>query len=398
VAVWVTLQHKFEALFSLEKREGVRTISYRYRYRRDGIEIEGVLSGRDAKTGTDIQLKDIVSQAEKIIARRRNAVAPKPKSLIRTEDICDEIVALRKSKADATFEQIEIFFRKHIRPYLNEHCPYADNLNPTVWLSYKNFKRIESPDVSLFNHWKFFGMLFRHCYEKGILKQKFKLDFDEKKEDFRAPGKIIEDDLLRIFFIVADRTWHDRSLCQRLTGQRPGLIRRLGKDRVNLDSGVISVKKEESKNRREYSFIAPFAVLGILHARKDNDSPYFFPNRRNPALPMDKSLNGWHSDWKKAKEALLSESEMFAEMGVIRSAAYLVRLANSIQFGDDPFTPHDLRHTYLTHKFKNSKNPALVCYQCDLSLEEAMKTYIHFRAEDTKTLADEADLDAKSFK
>jgi integrase len=355
---------KKRAPYYLEVREGKYRTSYRVFYRGDGLDLRDVLKG-EFKTWTDA-----LKEADRVIAKAKYGEKPKPVALVRCETLCDEIVRLKESKAAGTYQQTEIFFRVHIKPYLNVHCPYASELNHAVWLDYKNRLRLKNPNVTLFNHWKFFTMLFRYAFQKGILKHPVKLEYDEQKEDFREKGMIIPDDAIRKMIAAGNRNWRDRVIIGRLTGQRPGLIRTLKKDRVNFKTGVLSVRKEDSKNRRAYEVTLPAPVLSILAERFTGklgrpDSPYFFPSETDPSRPMDKCLNGWRSMLKRAGVSL-------------------------------DYTPHDLRHTYLTEKFKAAINPALICYQCDLSLEEARRTYLHFVAEDTLALTQESEEKAKA--
>lgn len=384
---WTPVSHKYEQLFALHKREGVRSITYRYRYRRDGVEIEGTLPGLDEKTLEPRDVKDVAAQAEKIISNKRAGEKVATKALVTSESLLDEIVKLKESKSDATREQTDIFSRVHMKPFLRGECAYLDesggvckyrhyldegsctyaaDLDATKWLNYKTHLRLHRPKAALFNHWKFWVMLFKHAQQKGLLKQKIKLDYDEEKEDFRAEGLIIPDaDMFKILDAAAYRpVWHDRILFQRGTGARPGETRDLQKDRYNRETHIISLKKEDTKIRRARAFlIEDEAIIAMLERRLDdpsNPGPYFFPAEgKDRSKPMGKGLKGWRAILTKA--------------------------------GVSPdYTPHDLRHTYLTEMFKTSENPALICFQAGLSLEEATETYLHFKAEDTASIAKQA--------
>lgn len=364
----------------LEVRRGKFVTSYRVRYRARGVVIEKVLDG---DFGDD--WKQAEAAGEKLISERRFGAKPKPKSQIMSETLCDEIVALKVSLDGDTHQQTESMMRVHLKPFLRGECAYQDDsgtripcphqtylesgsciyasdLNPTSYLAYKTHYRLHRPKGSLFNHWKFWSMLLKYAFDKQILAQRFKLEYDEEREDFRKRGQIIPDDHMKAFVGAANSNWRDRARLGRLTGQRPGLIRDLRKSQVNLETGICKVDKSDSKNRRGYSFIMPRQAIEILKSRLEidrvKDSPYFFPMETDHSRPMDKHLNGWHEAWARAGH-------------------------------DHGYTPHDLRHTYLTHKFKVSKNHALVCYSCDLSLDEAMATYIHFEADDTRELAEQ---------
>lgn len=337
----------------LEIRPGKFRTSYRVRSSKDGIE--RVLKGEFQKW------QDAEKAGEELIYKKRFGERPKPKSLVTCESLCDEIVELKKTKSKGTYEQAEVFFRVHIKPFLEVTCPYVADLNATVWQKYRNEFRLKHPGRPLFNHWKFFSQLFKVANDKGFI-PKTKLDYSQTKDDSRASGQVIPDSHLRAFLEHANRNWRDRVMLQVLTGQRPGVIRRLQKSFVDFKRAVVSIPKAESKNRRTYQFVIPTAALEILNSRLENDSPYFFPSELDKKQPMDKHLTGWHNAWKRA----------------------------GIKKG---YTPHDVRHTFLTDKVNASgTNLAVLCYSCDLSLDELMRTYVHFKVEDTKALADASEL------
>lgn len=336
----------------VDVREGARKTSFRVNFRQDGHDLRDTLKG-DFKSWKDAQ-----ALAEKLIFNAKAAGQPKAVSLVRCETLCDEIVTLKQSKSAATHQQAEIFFRLHIKPFLNDHCPYASELNATVWLKYKNWLRLKDPTVALFNHWKFFVQLARYAYDRGLIPQRLKLEFSEDREDNRARGMVMPDSDFWKLAGVASRVWRDRITIQWFTGMRPGEVRWLRKDRWDQASRTVSLKKEDTKTRQARQFRVTPQVATVLAARMPSDSPYFFPNERDHSKPMDKHLGGWKSALTKAGMA---------------GAGY---------------TPHDLRHSYLTRMFKSAGNPALICYQAGLSLEEAQKTYLHFTAADTQTIAD----------
>lgn len=136
--------------------------------------------------------------------------------------------------------------------------------------------------------------------------------------------------------------WRDRIILDRMTGMRPWEIRNLQKDRVDFKRWIINLRAEDTKTRAARSFSVQSDLLReILTRRRDEfpGSPFFFCNERDHSKPMDKHLNGWNST--------LSRAGLIAE-----------------------YTPHDLRHTYLTEAFRRSKDWAAICYQAGLTLEE----------------------------
>ncbi len=415
MAEWRKIADK-KAPHYLQIRDGKLRSSYRVRYRANGVALEKKLDG-DFKTWRDAQ-----TVADQLISNARFGEKKKPTSMVKSETLCDEIVKLKEPLDEDTYEQTEIFMRCHLKPFLAGECAYekddgghpcqyrsylddgscefAANLNPTRWLAYKTHLRLHRPTASLFAHWKFWSMLCKYAFEKRILAEKFKLKYNKDKEDSRKLGKLLPPELVQAFIPNAVRVWKDRTRLGWMTGQRPGVIRKLRKDQVNMETGVCVVEKQDSKTRTLYDFVMPAPAMVILMARLEipavKDSPYFFPMETDHSRHMDKSLKGWHSAMRNTKASLLEAANQLASVGDHEGAGRRRQIAAGIDLGQDPYTPHDLRHTYLTHKFKKSSNPALVCYSCDISLEEAMETYVKFGAEDTRGIAEETAADIKA--
>lgn len=345
-----------KAPYYLEIREGRYKTSYRVAYRGEGHDLRQNLKGEFKNW------KDALKVADKLISEARFGKKAPPKSAVRTEKLCDEIVKLKESKAPATYQQAEIFFRVHIKPYLNEHCPYAADLNATVWLNYKNALRLKNPTVRLFNHWKFFTMLFKYAHQKGLIPAPVKLEYSEEREDFREKGYLIpEAEIDRLIESTSSKAWKDRITLQRRTGMRPGEVRNLRKDRVRFtDKGtIISLRKEDTKTRQARAFLvtATDAVSMLKRRVVKVESPYFFPMETDKSRPMDKHLAGWKAGIKKA--------------------------------GLNPkYTPHDLRHSYASVMFQRTKNHAALCYQLGMSLDEAQETYLHLDETHTEEIAE----------
>lgn len=426
-AVWkkITKRVKGEDVLEaepyLEIREGKYKTAFRVRYRQGGIMLEERLDGfthRDQWKEAEKAAKIKVLEAETGAGKQ-----PKPEpAVVRTETVLDEIVKLKRSEAAATYEQIETIVRLHVKPFLNGLCAYEEEekkpcsfreyidsgacplisgLNATHFLNYKTHFRMHRPQGRLFNHWKVWVQLAGTAHDrsllvddKGQLRPKPRFAFNEKKEDPKEPGKVIPDVHLTAFLACANQTWKDRSLLQKLTIQRPGVIRKLRKDQYDPLTRFLKVKRLDSKNRTvDYGFLLPRAACEILDRRLLTvEGPYFFPNERNSAWHMGKTLTGWHSAWDQARDFLLEQAKDATRDGNKELAIQRHQAAASIPAMDSPYTPHDLRHTELTRRFKiKGADYALICYQADLSLEMAMETYIHFTPEDTRPVAEESD-------
>lgn len=349
-----------KAPYYLEVWQGPYRTTYRVNWRSEGHDLRRRLKG-DFKTW-----KDALKEADRLISEARFGKKKPPKAFIRCEELCDEIVKLKESKAPATYQQAEIFFRVHIKPFLNEYCAYAADLNPTVWENYKNALRLKNPTVRLFNHWKYMVMLFKYAFQKGLLDAPVKLAFSEEREDFRERGHVIPLAEIQAILKAANRTWRDRITLQWRTGMRPGEVRNLSKDRVRLteQGAVISLRREDTKTRlaREFLVTAPDAVA-VLRERMEGDSPYFFPMETDHTRPMDKHMTGWNTALKKVFDP------------------------DEKRLPVPAYTPHDIRHTYATAMFQQTKNHIALCYQLGMSLEEAQKTYLHIGLKDTADLA-----------
>lgn len=359
----------------LEFRIGKRKRSYRVNYRAEGIYLVDTLKGDYGD-----QWRKAKKDAEDMIARARTSGVAEDPEMVRCEDLLDEMVAIVESKADATYKQKEIMSRVHFKPWLNANCAYAKDLNPTVWDLYRAFKRRQNPTVTLKAHAEVFGGLVAYASRKGVLKRGFAIDYDRERDDFKEDGMVIpKADLVAMLkakprppepgkpypyakAVYYFEAWRDRIILQRSTGMRPGEVRLLKKDRVVIvnDRAVIRLRKEDTKTRQARSVpVAHPLAVEVLKRRMEGISSFLFPQREDQTQPMAANLKGWYLILERAQ----------------------VNMA---------YTPHDLRHTYLSDMFRNSNNPALICHTCGLSLEEAQKTYLHFSEEDGFLVGTEA--------
>lgn len=372
------------APYYLEIRDGKRKTSYRVNYRGEGLDLRQVLRGEFKSW------KGALAEADRLIGVAKYGPAAQaganPLELVRCEEIGAQLIAESAGQDESTIDGKTRIIEKHLLPWLNEHYPYASSLTVDTWPQYKLFKRGIDPTVALENHVKYFRMIARRVFERGILKQKIRVTFNVKKEEFREKGHVIPaehlDAMLKACEKVIDdagkctfagnAVWRDRVILQRDTGMRPGEVRRLAKSRVRFAErdgrryAVIHLLEEDTKTHREREFEVHSARAVAVLWRRCGSSPFLFPMSTDPMRPMDKHLKGWHAMLKRAGVILGSEE-------------HPVILPH--------YTPHDLRHTYATEMFKLCKEPAVLCYQMDLSLEVAQDVYLHFNAADTAKVA-----------
>lgn len=342
------------------------SVQFWIRYRKTGIQI---LENLSKLPGVDGQ-KKAVDAGTQILAQALSAGKNQDKeSVLRCETIVDEVVHLKRGKAKRTYLRNESIARVHIKPYLNAFCPYVKDFNAATWEHYKVYKRAENPNVTLFGHWKFFVSMGSLLFQKGIKRERIKFAFNELKEDFRKAGQVIPDEYLRLMLKHSTDVWRDRIWLQRLTGMRPGEVSGLRKDRVDFDALKIVLRKEDTKTRKARTFaIAPQAAAILRRRAESAQGEFFFPGRDDASKPIDASLKYWKRAIARANKEL--------------------REAGKKPMPSD-YTPHDLRHTYLTHEFRRPNAQAsVICWMCGLTLEEAQKTYLHFTVEDTREIAE----------
>lgn len=365
----------------LEIREGKYRTRYRVRFRQHGLNLEQNLEGEFSSW------REAEKVGERLIYQRRFGDQPKDPKAERTETTCDRVTALKKppAESEATYQQTEIFMRCHLKPFMRGECAYEEpgkpcgrkdlltdppiyvsSLNSTHWLSYRAHFRHHNAGSPLFNHAKFWRMLSKFAFDAELLRKPIKLDYNQKRDDARKKGKIIHNVVFQAFLRHANTNWRRRSIVQRFSGQRPGLIRKLRKNQVDLETGRCQVQKGDDKNRRPYEFYFDAVALEQLRqqALRHPNSPYFFPSETDPSQPMATHLNGWHGAWERARDWLLTEG--------------LTKEAQAIDLGDDPFTPHDLRHTHMSElTMKPGVNHMAECRRRDLSLEMWNDVYAH---------------------
>lgn len=140
-------------------------------------------------------------------------------------------------------------------------------------------------------------------------------------------------------------------------GMRRGEIFGLTTDRVDLAEGYIHLKEEDTKTRKARSFTISPACLPEITKRVQSGHPWIFPSASDPTKPLHK--DGFKTAWNNLK----------------RMTGIKARF-------------HDLRHTFLTRAFSApGANPALICAYAGLSLEVAVRVYLHLKKEDSKQIA-----------
>lgn len=140
-------------------------------------------------------------------------------------------------------------------------------------------------------------------------------------------------------------------------GMRPGEICGLARSRVDIESGVINLKRADTKtNKARRVPIHPKVKLALAERMAaTHDREYLFPNRHDQTRPMDPQ--GFKDIW------------------------YEVAIAAKVDG-----RPYDFRHTFITHAIAQGLNPAAVGMITGTSLEMIEKVYLHLSNDDLKDI------------
>lgn len=266
-----------------------------------------------------------------------------------------------------TLKDYAWFGEKYYIPFFGNYR--LGDIESHTWEEFVAYVRKESGDIQFFGLRKHFSgfMTWAKRHEK-ILTPPYLLDPDAKvnkeKETF-SPGKAYTiEELKRL--IKASKShgkFHLWMLMSAYMGMRPGEICGLSRSRVDLEEGVISLKRADTKtNKARRVPIHPRVLLPLaerMAATKDLD--YLFPNRHDKSRPMDPQ------GFKKVWYAIAVKAEVGGR-------------------------PYDFRHTFITHAIAKGLNPAAVGMIAGTSLEMIEKYYLHLSNDDLKKVTQHFEL------
>lgn len=269
------------------------------------------------------------------------------------EDKFPEFLELKKLKSKGTFDSMTNQWENHLKAYFGGMI--IDEVTNTEWLKYVGEKRRVSPDRKFFNDRKYLSMFLHWCHREGFLDKLPKL---EDVDPEITAGKIFTDDEIKELLKHASQDLQLQILMALTMGMRVGEILSLEWSQINWIEESIHLPSHKTKIRKARTFAISGATKARLQAMCEvHASEWVFPSPTDPSKPVGKGGN--------------------------KTAWTNCRINSGV---DGRF--HDLRHTFLTHAFRNSVNPALICHYAGLSLEEAQKTYLHFTHKDTRVVAD----------
>jgi integrase len=282
---------------------------------------------------------------------QKEAQAALPKSALQ---LFDQWVERKKTanKSPATITSI-LASRKHLEPYLYVMLPLQ--LTAFWWESVyiPEIRMRTTAERKFFNDRKWLKSFLISLKHDGVIERVPNLINPDPP---RAPGKVFTDEEVGLLINFSSDYLRLAILMASTMGMRRGEIFNLRWDRVNFDNETISLRAEDTKTRKPRTFAISPPVLIELMSR-EAPSPFVFPHRDNISKPMDK--DGFRTAWGNLK----SKFDITGRF-------------------------HDLRHTFLTNAFKaKGANAALICHYAGLSLEVAVRTYLHFNEEDSRMVA-----------
>lgn len=259
----------------------------------------------------------------------------------------------KKRKSFQTTESIK-YSGKHLLPHITGL--YAEQITTEWWENiYIPAKREEKKDRKFFNEWKWLTSFLVSLHRNGLIDRLPKL---ENPDPPRAEGLNLEDSELDALYEFGSEDLRLQLDLGFKHFMRRSEVLLLPFAEINFRKGFIDLPAHRTKIRKARKIPLNDDVIEKLKARKSqNGSPFVFPSPRDIRVPIGRLGNqsAWESSINKANE----------ETMLINPCA----------------TFHDLRHSGLSRAFVATNRYAEICVVAGLSLEEAMKTYLHFKPE-----------------
>lgn len=278
-------------------------------------------------------------------------------------DVVDEFLRYEtpnpKKRRASTQENHHLYFRE-LKAELGE-CPVtqvAEETFFTEWL--EGFMRRKTRRT--FNDYiAYMNMVLRFAHRRKYLPTIVKYD---KVDEVRESGRVLTQEELNALFDAMGETGRDQFTLAYECAMRLREMLYLSWDRVNLENGMITLRKEDVKTGRKRnkgrSFIMSEDALNRLRARKarsGDKSPYVFPSRTSLAKPQRQNK----AMWKRAKRVA----------GIQGRCRW-----------------HDIRHTAITHMVADpTQSIMLISEYVGASVRTLQQVYIHSTAEQTRPVA-----------
>jgi integrase len=300
-----------------------------------------------AKSKREEVLKEWAAESERAIAKAKQS-----KTAL---ELMTVWIARKESlkRAKATIDSMRLS-KGFFEPYFRTMLP--DEITTKWWEeTYIPETRAKTHENrKFFNDRKWLLGFLRQCHEDGLILKLPKLLNPDQKESI---GKVYSDaEVNNLINFAQTKDLRLAILMAATMGMRRSEIFRLKADRVDLEKGMIRLKREDTKTRRARAFSISPACLEEIAKRAKSGSLWIFPSRDNKAQP----LMGYSSAWRSLK----------------------LTCGITGRF-------HDLRHTFLTKAFNSpGANAAQICAYAGLSLQVAEDVYLHLTEEDSRRVGE----------
>lgn len=229
-------------------------------------------------------------------------------------------------------------------------------------------------ETSLYNAQKYLNNFLRYCHETlKIIDRKPKIQLpperSKKSKKYKSQNRLVSRQN-RVMLARKAGAWTDMRhliIAAYRQGNRISEICRLRwlyvdepglRNWVEFEpDGDVLIHLNETKTKMARHICADPLFARVLKKRFERRrSEWVFPLPSNPA--KGKSRNNFDEDWAAVRKLVGVECKF-----------------------------HDLRHSFLTDKFKEpDKAHSLVCEYAGVTLKEAQETYLHFDHNDTKVV------------
>lgn len=267
-----------------------------------------------------------------------------------------------KKRRDRTVKEYIGFYSRYYEPFWANRT--LSEITPETWQEFIEFARSKSKkgaEMKIFNLWKYFSGFCSWCVLMGHIKETpdiYNPDIDDGED---GVGKNFTDLELKSFRASAQKygeAFYLWIICAQYMGMRSSEITQLKKSRIKTEFKLIALTKADTKTNTSRKVPVHPEVWPSLMAQVERfpESPFLFPNRNDHQRPMDPT--GFKKPWNAIREELEIDGRF-----------------------------HDFRHSYATRIFANpSVNPVMAAKALGMSMNVAMRVYIHYSEDQLATL------------
>lgn len=265
--------------------------------------------------------------------------------------------ATKKRKSHQTRESIK-YSGKHLLPLIQNM--YPEEITTSWWENtYIPLKKeMTHENRKFFNDWKWLTSFLVSLHREGFIDTLPKL---ENPDPPTEEGLNLDDSEIEALY---EEGSEDLGLQIDLGFKhfmRRSEVLLLPYKEINFRLGFIDLPAERTKIRKARKIpLNPETLEKLAQRKAQNGSPFVFPSPVDPKKPVARQGN--QTAWERA---------------IARANQESLRINPNATF-------HDLRHSGLSRAFIATNRYAEICVVAGLSLEEAQRTYLHLKPDDTR--------------